>query len=111
MNKKIIVMLCCLFSFLFTGIAAAADLAITNKTGFELFEVHFAPADSGRFGDDVLNMNVILNNETVTVHWNKGDKTVWNIMVLDEQNNKYYWNNLNLSEVSRITLKPQGKAD
>lgn len=75
MNKKITVLAVFLLAFLVSGVAFAADMQITNKAGFDFYEVHFAQMSSANWGEDVLNMNVILNNETVTVHWNKGEKT------------------------------------
>lgn len=111
MNKKITALAVSLLVFLVSGVAFAADMLITNKAGFDFYEVHFSPVSSANWGEDVLNMNVILNQETVTVHWNKGDKDIYNIMVVDEQGQKFYWSKLNLKDVSRITLKPESNAD
>lgn len=111
MSKKIVVLAAFLLTVFCSGAALASDVQITNKAGFDFYEVHFAPAHSANWGEDVLNMNVILNNETVTVHWDKGDQDLYNLMVIDEQGHKFYWSKLNLKEVSRITLKPESHAD
>lgn len=110
MKKIIAFAFLVLILFVFSGIVSAAGVAITNETGFDIYEVHFAPGNESRWGDDVLNMNVILNDETVTVNWDKGGNNVWNIMVIDEHDRKFYWRNLNLGDGSRIILKPDGAA-
>lgn len=112
MNKKILLAVIFMMTFLFSGVAAAAEVQIANRAGFELFEVHFAPSNTGKWGADVLNMNVILKDETVTVRWDdKGFQGPWDIMVLDENESKFYWSKLSLNGVSRVILKPEGNAD
>lgn len=112
MNKNILLAVVFMVTFLVSGVALAGQVQITNKAGFELFEVHFAPVNESKWGDDVLNMNVIFNDETVTVKWDdKGKQGPWKIMVVDENSRKIYWSKLNLNGVSRIILKPEGYAD
>ncbi|MBP2639034.1 MAG: hypothetical protein H6Q72_4941 [Firmicutes bacterium] len=111
MKKKIAVVVLTLALVMFSGVVSAASLQITNKAGFDFYEVHFAPGNDSRWGDDVLNMNVILNDETVTVHWDKGDKPTWNIMVVDEFGRKSYWRKLNVTDGARVILKPEGNVE
>ncbi|WP_371372943.1 hypothetical protein [Sporomusa aerivorans] len=110
MKKLVLPVILVLTLIVFSGLASAAGLTIINKTGFDICEMHFVAGDESYWGDNVLKRTAILNDETVTVNWDKGDKSLWNIMVVDEHNRKFYWWKLNLNEGTRIILKPDRTA-
>jgi len=83
-----------------------------NETGVEIHEVYVSPVSSDDWEEDVLGKETLPEGDSVKITFDDRDKHIrWDLKVVDGKGNGIEWNNLNLVEISEVTLHyKDGKA-
>ncbi len=93
---------------------AALDFEIVNKTGVEIHALHVSPSDKDAWGKDILGRATMANGAQGTINFSPTEKAeLWDLRVEDEDGNAIEWTELDLTEISKLTLlynKESGKA-
>jgi hypothetical protein len=93
------------------------DFVLHNQTGVEIHSLYVTPHSSDDWEDDVLGVDTLPNGESVKITFDDRDKHVhWDLKVTDKDGNSLEWYDLNLVEISEVTLhwdanKGKGWAD
>jgi hypothetical protein len=93
------------------------DFVLHNKTGVEINSLYVSPHDSDDWEEDILGQDTLPNGESLKISFDDRDKNVhWDLKVVDKQGNSLEWEDLNLLEISELTLhwdakKGKGWAD
>ena len=93
------------------------DFTLRNQTGVEIHSVFVSPHSSNDWEQDVLGRDTLANGASVKITFDDRDKHVhWDLKVTDKDGNSLEWYDLNLTEISEVTLhwdaaKRQGSAD
>ena len=90
----------------------AQDFTLVNKTGVVINKLFVAPHDSDDWEEDILGKDTLGDGETLEIKFNRSEKTaMWDLRIEDTKGNAIEWENLNLLEISKITLHYEnGKA-
>ena len=90
------------------------DFTVVNKTGVIISELYVSPHSADDWEEDILGQDVLANNDSVDITFSPKEKAkLWDLKVVDSKGNSIEWENLNLLEISKITLhydKATGKA-
>ena len=82
---------------------------LLNKTGLTIDELYLSPSKEDRWGDDVLGVDVLANNQKAEISFSHpGDECRWDMKIVDEDGDDVVWTNLDLCSASEITLSYQG---
>ncbi len=88
--------------------AAAAgdqDFRLVNKTGVEIYSVYVSPHNADDWQDDVLDEDTLADGDQVDITFSRKERTaMWDLRIEDEDGNALEWENLDLTEVSKVTL-------
>ncbi|HWN08598.1 MAG TPA: hypothetical protein VNO50_04890 [Pyrinomonadaceae bacterium] len=92
--------------------AGAQDFTLVNATGVEIDKVFISPHDSDDWEEDILGQDTLPDGQKVDVKFNRAEKSaLWDLRVEDSKENSIEWENLNLLEISKLTLNyKDGKA-
>jgi hypothetical protein len=90
----------------------AQDFMLVNKTGVEINKVFVSPHSVNDWEEDVLGQDTLANGESVNIHFSRTEKAAkWDLRIEDSDGNGIEWTNLNLLEISTLTLHyKNGKA-
>ncbi|MFS8087081.1 MAG: hypothetical protein ACMG6H_15715 [Acidobacteriota bacterium] len=82
------------------------DFDLVNKTGFAIKEVYITPHNANEWGENVFDDDAPLKNgDTTTILFSRTEKAkLWDLKVIDSAGNDFEWENLNLLEISEVTL-------
>ena len=84
---------------------ADQDFVLVNKTGVEIHAMYVTPHNSNDWGDDILGADVLANNEDADITFSRREKArLWDLRIEDAEGNFIEWDNLNLLEISKVTL-------
>lgn len=87
------------------------DFILHNQTGVEVNSVYVSPHSANDWEDDVLGEDTLPNGESVKITFDDRDKHVhWDLKVTDKDGNSLEWYDLNLVEISEVTLHWDAKA-
>jgi len=105
----------CALSMLLAAAAFAQgkqDFTLHNATGVEIHELYVSPHSSDDWEEDVLGQDTLPSGESVDIHFSRKEKSkLWDLKVVDKEGNSIVWENLNLLEISEVTLHyKDGKA-
>jgi len=81
------------------------DFTVVNKTGVIISELYVSPHSTDDWEDDILGQDVLANNESVDITFSPREKAkLWDLKIVDSKGNSIEWENLNLLEISKVTL-------
>ncbi len=105
----------CALSVLLIPAASAQgkqDFTIINSTGVEIHELYVSPHTTEEWEEDILGQDTLPDGESVKITFSRQEKAAkWDIKVVDKDENSIKWENLNLLEISKVTLHyKNGKA-
>jgi len=88
------------------------DFTLVNETGVEIHKVYISPHDSDDWEEDILGRDTLPSGESVDIKFHRNEKAAkWDLRVEDSKGNAIEWENLNLLEISKVTLHyKDGKA-
>ena len=92
--------------------AGKQDFVLHNETGVEIHEVYVSPVTANDWEEDVLGKDTLPNGESVKITFDDRDKhSHWDLKVTDGKGHSIEWHDLNLIEISEVTLHyKDGKA-
>ncbi len=92
--------------------AADQDFTVVNKTGVEINALYVSPADKNDWGEDILGRDTLPAGESVEIEFDPEEEAAkWDLRVEDKQGNSIEWTDLDLTEISKVTLNyADGKA-
>ena len=93
------------------------DFNLHNETGVEIHSLYVSPHSADDWEEDILGRDTLPSGESVKITFEDRDKHVhWDLKVTDKEGNSLEWYDLNLIEISEVTLhwdsaKGKGWAD
>ncbi|HEX8633835.1 MAG TPA: hypothetical protein VF703_06760 [Pyrinomonadaceae bacterium] len=88
------------------ALAGTLDFTLINYTGLGLSAVYVSPHDSAGWEENVLGREELFDGEFVEIKFAPAETIAgWDLRVEDKHGNNAEWKNLNLREISRITLR------
>ena len=85
--------------------AGKQDFVLHNATGVEIHEVYVSPVTIDEWEEDVLGKDTLPDGESVKITFDDRDKhSKWDLKVVDGKGNSIEWHDLNLVEISEVTL-------
>ena len=114
--KKSIITACIAAVALFANhgstFAADQDFALVNATGVEINALYVSPADKKARGSDILGQDTLGAGQTASIVFSPATEAEkWDLRVEDKQGNSIEWADLDLTEISKVTLHyADGKA-
>ncbi len=93
---------------------AKQDFELVNKTGYDISEVYLSASHADSWEEDLLanEDDNFGDDESKTIHFQPKVKTcLWDLKVVyDEDDSSAVWHEINLCEVSKITLRYNAKS-
>ena len=84
---------------------AAQDFTLVNKTGVEIYALYVTPHNANAWGEDILGAETLLSGETLDISFSRKERAkLWDLRIEDEDGAFIEWENLNLLEISKVTL-------
>ena len=84
---------------------AKQDFTLMNATGVEIDELHVSPHDVDDWQEDILGRDTLPNGQSVNISFSPKEKAaMWDIKITDKEGTSIQWENLNLMEISEVTL-------
>lgn len=84
---------------------SAQDFTLINKTGVEIYALYVTPHNADEWGEDILGKDTLANGEILDISFSRSEKAkYWDLRVEDEDGSFIEWENLNLLEISKVTL-------
>ncbi len=93
------------------------DFILHNQTGVEIHSLYVSPHSTDDWEEDILGKDTLPSGESVKITFEDREKHVhWDMKVTDKDGNSLEWEDLNLVEISEVTLhwdakKGKGWAD
>jgi hypothetical protein len=88
-----------------TSTEGKQDFTLVNKTGVEIDKVFISPHDSNDWQEDILGQDTLPDGQTVDIKFHRNEKSaMWDLRIEDSKGNSIEWENLNLLEISKVTL-------
>ncbi|CAO4176419.1 hypothetical protein [Methylorubrum populi] len=81
------------------------DFTLVNRTGYQIDEVYVGPVSQSHWGEDVMGKDSIADGETADISFNGGSNACkWDIRVVYNDGDASEFRNVNLCNISRVTL-------
>ena len=88
------------------------DFTLVNQTGVSINELYVSPHTTNDWEEDILGQDTLANGDSVDITFSRTERAAkWDLKVVDKEGNSIEWENLNLLEISKLTLHyKNGKA-
>ena len=88
------------------------DFVLHNQTGVEIHQLFVSPHSTDDWEEDILGKGTLADGESLKITFEDREKHVhWDLKVVDSKGNSIEWEDLNLIEISEVTLHyKDGKA-
>ena len=81
------------------------DFTLHNETGVEIYELYVSPHATNEWEEDVLGEDTLPVGEEMEIHFSRSESAeLWDLKVVDSEGDGIEWANINLLEVSVVTL-------
>ena len=81
------------------------DFTLVNATGVEIDKVYIAPHSSDDWEEDILGQDTLATGDIASITFSPREKPkMWDIKIVDKAGGSLVWENLNLLEISEVTL-------
>jgi hypothetical protein len=81
------------------------DFTVVNATGVEIHELYVSPHSADDWQEDILGRDTLASGEFVDIVFSRKEKTkLWDLRIVDGEGTAIEWPNLNLLEISKVTL-------
>jgi hypothetical protein len=81
------------------------DFTLVNSTGVEINKLYVSPHEKDDWEEDVLGQDTLPSGQSVHIKFKREEEAaMWDLRVEDTQGNFIVWENLNLLEISKVTL-------
>jgi hypothetical protein len=112
MRRLTLGVVCALMLATTAGVLAQGkqDFTLINKTGLTISELYLSPSKVDEWGEDVLGLDVLATGDKAVISFGRGRKAcMWDIKIVDDEDDDVIWENIDLCKASEITLKYEGK--
>lgn len=83
----------------------AQDFTLVNETGVIIDKLFISPADADDWEEDILGQDTLADGATLDIEFKRDEKGAkWDLKVEDSKGNSIEWHDLNLLEISKVTL-------
>lgn len=103
----------CITTVLSVGAAVAgdADFTLVNRTGYDLREVYVSPSNKNAWGRDRMGDKVLENGRSRLFLFSDKSACTQDLkVVFDDDGSEVIWEDIDLCEISKITLKYNRKS-
>jgi hypothetical protein len=84
---------------------AAQDFMLHNKTGVVIDKLFVSPSDKDDWQEDILGQDQLADGQSLEIKFHpKETAAKWDLKVVDTQGTSIEWHDLNLTEISEVTL-------
>lgn len=91
--------------------AGKQDFLLHNQTGVEIHTLHVSPHSTDDWEEDILGKDTLADGDSLKITFEDREKHVhWDLKVTDKDGNSLEWEDLNLIEISEVTLHWDAKA-
>ena len=90
--------------------ALAREVIVMNGTGFTIKALGLSDSNDKSDAQDLLGNDTLAAGEGIKIDL-QGDPKGWDLIAQDNEGNQVNWNNLDLTGVSKITIKADGTAE
>jgi hypothetical protein len=92
--------------------AGAQDFTLVNETGVVIDKLFISPHGSNDWEEDILGQDTLASGEKLDIKFHRSQKAaLWDLRIEDKQGHPIEWENLNLLEISKVTIDyKDGKA-
>ena len=102
-------------SFLVASVAMAQgkqDFTLHNNTGVEIHKLFISPHDVNDWEEDILGKDTMADGESLEIKFSRKEAAkLWDLKIVDKEGTSIEWENLDLLDISEITLHyKDGKA-
>ena len=85
--------------------SAAQDFTLINETGVEIDKVFISPHDKDDWEEDILGQDTLATGKSVDIKFHRAETApIWDLRIEDSKGNGIEWEDLNLLEISKLTL-------
>ena len=85
--------------------AANLDFTVVNSTGYQIDSIYVSEASSSAWGKDIMGQDALAADEAVDIRFDQNGKTCrWDMLVRYNDGDEATWKNLNLCNISKVTL-------
>ena len=85
------------------------DFTLVNKSGLAINELHVSKASTDDWEEDILGQDTLPNGESLDITFTPKERAAkWDIKIVDEKGKEHKYYNLNLLEISEITVRNNG---
>lgn len=85
--------------------AGKQDFTLVNETGVEIHKVYISPHDKDDWEEDILGRDTLPSGQSVDIKFHRNESAaMWDLRVEDSKGGAIEWENLNLLEISKLTL-------
>ena len=89
---------------------ADQDFTVINKTGVVIDKLYVSPSDKDDWQDDILGQDQLADGSSVDIKFHPKEKIAkWDLRIEDTKGNAIEWTDLDLTEISKLTLHYDGK--
>lgn len=82
------------------------DFTLHNETGVEIDQLYVSPSDKNDWEEDILGRDTLPSGQSLEITFSPEEKAAkWDLKVVDKQGNSIVWEDLNLIEISEVTLR------
>jgi hypothetical protein len=86
------------------------DFVLVNRTGLTISEFYVSPSNDDEWGEDVLGRDTLASGEQLEISFSRKEKEcVWDLKIVDEDEDEITWEDINLCKATEITLKYENK--
>jgi hypothetical protein len=97
---------------LFASLAHAQgkqNFTLVNKTGQAINELYVSKASTDDWEEDILGRDTLANGDSVEITFSPKERAAkWDIKLIDDKGKEHKYFNLNLLEISEITVRSNG---
>jgi hypothetical protein len=81
------------------------DFTLVNQTGVEIDKLYISPHDANDWQEDILGQDTLPSGQSVEIKFHRNETAaMWDLRIEDKQGNAIEWENLNLTQISKVTL-------
>ena len=85
------------------------DFTLLNRAGVVIAKLYVTPSRDDEWGEDILGRAVLAHSESTDILFSRSEKScMWDMKIVDEDEDEIEWSNLDLCKASHITLLFEG---
>jgi hypothetical protein len=94
------------------ALAYSQNFVIVNNTGSTIYNIYVSPVNSDNWEEDILgDSGVVMPGESKSITFSGYNDRYWDLRVVFDNGADFYWTNVDLFSISRITVNSNGTAN